>query len=491
MTSALRSELGRICAWLEESGPPTISSLAKELRERLDGPLRVALIGRAKAGKSTLVNALIGERVAPTDLSECTRYVTWYEDGPDYTATCRTDDGAVRLARFDRLDGRARIELPQPGPGGFAEITVRLPSRRLRRTRLADTPGFDSNDPEVGARTRHLVLAVGEGQPQPRVDAIVYLLRHAHRADAAFLDVLDEAGVGGSAVNALGVLSRADELLDAGADAMDASAALARSYSRDPYLAARLRQVLAVSGLLAETAVTLQEQEFAWLRQVCAEPDERLQSMLLSVDRFCDEPDGTLPGGARAHLVERFGLFGLRWSIRQVRSGAVPNASALARSLEQVSGITALRDLIEQKFELRSRRLVCQSVLGTLRVIASGTIEMEPRLAEALKAQLERTEIIAHELAEMRLLEAALAVDGPFGPEEVAEMDRLVSDATPRARLGLGEAASREAALAAAVAGATRWRARGDNPLTSPSERALFEIAARSYEGLYAELSAG
>ena len=46
------------------------TALAAELAaigERLDGPLRVAIAGRVKAGKSTLLNALVGERLAPTD----------------------------------------------------------------------------------------------------------------------------------------------------------------------------------------------------------------------------------------------------------------------------------------------------------------------------------------------------------------------------------------------------------------------------------------
>src|SRR5690606_31682359 len=58
-----------------------------ELARRLDEPLRVAVAGRIKAGKSTLLNALIGEQLAPTDAGECTRIVTWYRDGHTYRVT--------------------------------------------------------------------------------------------------------------------------------------------------------------------------------------------------------------------------------------------------------------------------------------------------------------------------------------------------------------------------------------------------------------------
>ena len=60
--------------------PRTAQQLRHQL-DRLDEPLRVAIAGKVKAGKSTLLNALVGELIAPTDAGECTRVVTWYLDG--------------------------------------------------------------------------------------------------------------------------------------------------------------------------------------------------------------------------------------------------------------------------------------------------------------------------------------------------------------------------------------------------------------------------
>ena len=50
----------------------------RDARVRLTGPLRLAIAGKVKAGKSTLLNAILGDELAPTDAGECTKIVTWY-----------------------------------------------------------------------------------------------------------------------------------------------------------------------------------------------------------------------------------------------------------------------------------------------------------------------------------------------------------------------------------------------------------------------------
>ena len=100
---------------------------------RLDEPLRVAIAGRVKAGKSTLLNALVGERLAATDAGECTRIVTWYRHGLGYRVTadlrpvgpadCRSggEDGELLI---DLGDGRGRRHRAHRGRLAVGEARV-------------------------------------------------------------------------------------------------------------------------------------------------------------------------------------------------------------------------------------------------------------------------------------------------------------------------------------------------------------------------------
>ena len=81
------------------------------MAERLDTPLRVAVAGKVKAGKSTLLNALVGEELAPTDAGECTKIITWYADGHTYEARLTPHGGESRQVPFVRDGGAIEVDL--------------------------------------------------------------------------------------------------------------------------------------------------------------------------------------------------------------------------------------------------------------------------------------------------------------------------------------------------------------------------------------------
>ena len=86
-------------------GPTRDAVLA--VRARLLAPLRVAVAGSVSSGKSTLVNALLGQKIAPVDAGECTRLVTWFTYDHHQRIEVQRRDGT-------RHDGALRRRHPPP-----------------------------------------------------------------------------------------------------------------------------------------------------------------------------------------------------------------------------------------------------------------------------------------------------------------------------------------------------------------------------------------
>ena len=484
--AGLGERLDALCRDALEAGRGTPAEARVEaIRERLHGPLRVAIAGRIKTGKSTLLNALVGERLAPTDAGECTKIVTWYRHGPTYDVRADLRGGGSAPLTFRRDGGTLEIALPAEDLA-IERLEVTWPSQRLVETLLIDTPGLGSVDEESVDRT--LKLFGADDEAPPTADAVLYLMRHVHRGDADFLEAFRGQAGGSSPVNAIGVLSRADEVGSGRPDALDSAAAISARNAEDPRLRPLVSTVIPIAGLLAETGTTFQEHEAAALRAFASEDESLRESMLLSADRFCAPESSALTAEVRRELLDRLGIFGVRLTLGWIAESGAVTASDLSRRLVEASGLTALRDLLSRQFAVRAQRLMAHSALLSLRAVATELSAAGEPGGAALAAQVEAVESSAHELAELDLLHLAFTGEGRFSPAEAREIEQLTAEGTPGERLGMGAEADPEALRAIALASVARWRERAANPLTDRETGRACEIASRSYEGIYAAL---
>ncbi len=491
MTEPLLDRVDQLCRTAALLvGDHALSATVAELRTRLREPLRVAIAGRVKAGKSTLLNALVGERLAPTDAGECTRIVTWYEKAAGYEVTAVLRDGSERALRFHRTDSSLAMALDGLEPSDLERIVVGWPSSRLDDLTLIDTPGIEGHDERSSMRTlRFLGL---EAEDSSEVDAVIYLMRHMHRSDAGFLEAfMDRSLSQPSSVNAVAVLSRADEIGAGRLDALVSARAVAERYRDDERVRALCSTVIPVAGLIAETGATLREDEVASLRSLIAMPADELAGLLLSVDRFCDPTLSPLPSRARQDLLDRFGLFGVRFTVDELTHGDAETASALSRALIGASGIEQLADLLNDHFAGRARPLKARSVLVALKDLARRFARDEPVASRDLFIAVEEFEATAHELAELRLWHLAISGTVHLDAEEVAEIRRMTSVGDPTMRLGLPPGTPISVVRETAQQRIEHWRARAMHPLTTRELAEVCDILARSYEGLYAETAAG
>ena len=449
---------------------------------RLEEPMRVAIAGRVKAGKSTLLNALIGEQLAPTDAGECTKVVTWYQHGPTYRVTLALADGRQLQARFSREHGVLDIDLGAHQVHEIDHIVVEWPTAALRDLTLIDTPGVGSANREVSERT---VAFLSADQERPtEADAVLYLMRHMHSSDLSFLESFhDDDLAHATPVNAIGVLSRADEIGAGRPDALRSARRIALRYRTDPKLRRLCQTVHPVAGLLAETGESLMEDEFQALRRLAELPREAADALLLSADRFLAEnATDVVTALERRHLVDRLGMFGVRIALPLVRQGRASTARELADALVKRSGIDDLRSDLLDQFSRRRDVLRARSALQAIAAVVS--THGDP--TGTLTTEIERIRASAHVLAEMRLLNALRREAIAFPAADVDRVDRLLSGAGAAERLGLATDASSDEIATALVAEVAHWRRRGGSPLATRSLTEAAEILIRTCEGMLA-----
>jgi len=462
---------------------PDVTHDLLRIAGRLNEPIRIALAGSLKSGKSTLVNALVGECIAPTDATEATRIVTRFRHGPTPKATANHTSGRrtnVPIVRSAGVSGGLTFEFGALDPRAVAEIDVEWPAEELTDATIIDTPGTSSLSRDVSERTLGL-LVPSDGVP--RVDAVVFLLRTLNAPDIALLRQIGDL-VGGSAgaLGVIGVASRADEIGSGRIDAMISAKDVAQRFTAELDRTGVCQAVVPVSGLLALTARTLRQNEFAALQKLAGVDSAELNKSMLSADRFVRE-DPALPVDARtrAELLDRFGMFGIRISLALLRSG-VDDASALAHDLLERSGLVALREMIDQYFAQRSDQLKAHTALLALRRF----VEVHPTpAAPRIIADIEPLLADTHAFEELRLLSQLRSRPTTLTGDEIASLRRIIggSGTDAASRLGLTAQAPRDGPRAA-FAAAQRWRRRSEHPLNDPFTTRACRAAVRSAEAL-------
>ncbi len=476
LTAAVRSVLRRAVRVF--AGEPVEAELRAQL-DRLDEPLRVAIAGKVKAGKSTLLNGLVGELIAATDAGECTKVVTWYRNGPTPRVVSYPDEGEPQSLAVHRRGGALTIQLRDLPAERLRKLVVDWPSRSLSGVTLIDTPGIGSSSERTSGRT--LSMLTPDDDSPSEADAVIYLMRHLHATDAEFLESFrDQSVARASSVNTIAVISRADEVGGGRIDAMLSARRIARRYQGEPALRGLCQTVIPVAGLLAATGRTLRQTEFDTLAALAAGPRDELDSTLLSTHRFlrCS----LVPPEQRAELLDRFGLFGLRLSMMYIRQGR-STSTALATELVRCSGLNELREVLNVQFTQRRDLLKARSGLLALERI----IAVCP--APSLAAEVERISSGAHEFVELRLLSAIRCGEVTLPDSEAAQRLLGGQGVSPIHRLALPKNASDREVREAALEELDSWRRRAEDPFADRQAVHAYRAVVRTCEGLVAALS--
>jgi GTPase SAR1 family protein len=518
--------------------PQELLTAVQRAGERYNLPMRVALVGQIKRGKSTLVNALLGQDVAPTAHLEATFTVGEFHHAPRPQVVVHfTDLDArplpVEPEEFRRytINDPTRIEVLRR----IRRVEYGMPNRLLNRFRLLDTPGLGSLhhldsentltalgisgflDAEEEGKLERTLAAVGRSagdlhadtvEAIDGADAIIYLFDRAlsERDASVIVRFLGPLGPSFNALKAVGVLSRCDQWYWPPVDLPDGNPldydplAVARRvttrYGRQADVQRMFFRIMPVAALAAAGTIALDGRRLNWLDALGTMEPTKMFSALCDTNRFAqdDRIEGVpLPREARARLMTELGAWGTLKAATYRREGV---ASEELRSLMlEDSGVGEVRRTVLGHFGNRADVLklaqalrdISQAVVR-LRMQAVRTGTALPNAVGTVAGILERVRLGSGGLSELAVLEDYYRDRLELDPNDLDEVLRVSGEygRSVTARIGAAEGTPLAELSARADARASAWMNRAD-VLGLDGATA---VAAREIGLSYARLSA-
>jgi GTPase SAR1 family protein len=172
-------------------------------RERLVRPLTIAVMGEFSSGKSTFVNALLGEAVAPMGVLPTTNTINLFRRGPSRGARIHRRDGSVETLAAEHVEPYLQ-GLDEVRAASIRHVEIERTGGRMGDAAVVDTPGLHALDPFHEQVARGFI---------EQADAIVWVFSATRGGAASEAAMLAALHAGGRQV--LGVLNKVDTLDDA------------------------------------------------------------------------------------------------------------------------------------------------------------------------------------------------------------------------------------------------------------------------------------
>jgi len=348
------------------SSSPDLSTFgpdASRIIELFDRPLLVTVMGEYNAGKSTFVNALLGEEVAPMGVTPTTATINLLKYGREQGARVVYRDGQSRHVPWAKVPSLLRGLDPQEA-ARIQLVEVLYPLDVLQRVNVVDTPGLNSILPEHEATAREFIA---------QADAVVWLFTVDQAGKSSEREALSAIRAAGKQI--LGVLNKIDRLPQL-ADSDGAMSDLATSPALQSILD-HLRE--SDSGLvdLLEAIVPFSSRE-AMLGRKSSDAERMRRANLPALEqaleeRFFQRAQAIKHSAARARLLAL--LDRARTHIEGLISS--PTRDSLERDLRllQADGLLFQRDLLP-----RERKLLLNDADAAHRAAARETLDfVRPR----------------------------------------------------------------------------------------------------------------
>lgn len=346
------------------------------MRNRLTQPLKVAVVGFMKAGKSTLMNAILKEKVLFTGNVETTYTVSWFKYGEYKSLTIVMKDGSEINAPFEDLEKwtvRSRLDI-NPLMDKARYIIIYYPNEILKTMELIDTPGLFSSYGKDSANTLDF-LGLQEAdkvtsEEAALADAIIYSFsRGVQGKDAEVLDAFsgtDETA--SSPINAVGIFTRTDMFWDCVQNPhvkpLETVAPVVDAYKAK--LKKLLYNILPISAKLVESAAEMTDETWSIFMKLAAVDEEILLEYLMDASAFATEETDELPVNTkdRAYILNLFTQYGIYAVTEAIKQGI--GRSQIIDHLYELSGVKKVSNLILQHFGNRAYLIKLNYVLSRI-----------------------------------------------------------------------------------------------------------------------------
>lgn len=159
----------------------TIGKRLKKIEEKLQTTLKVFLIGEVKAGKSTLINALVGQEISPTNVLEATSCIWEIGYAEQTLTTIVFKDGTSKAVDYEEIISYFGTEQEHLTLASTIEkITVKTDNHQFKELLLIDSPGLATLTSQNAEVTKNIMQ---------EIDLALWIFNANHLGQS---DILDE-----------------------------------------------------------------------------------------------------------------------------------------------------------------------------------------------------------------------------------------------------------------------------------------------------------